>query len=160
MKRTILSIALIIGIAIVSCHTKSEKKITETVTPADVIIDVPYIEAKNYFVKNTFREDQLSNPKISSQKKFDAIFGMARTMSQNGRPTPIDFRKQYVIAIVNPVTDIATTLSVSSLKQKDNAIILNYDVEEGKKQSFSTQPLLLLVVDTTYQGEVITERNM
>lgn len=160
MKRTILTIALISCLAVVSCNTKSEKKTTETVAPADVATDVPYTEAKNYFVKNTFKEGQLSNPKISSQQQFDAVFGMARTMGENGKPTPIDFTRQYVIAIVIPVTNIATTLSVNTLKQKDNAIILNYDVEEGKKQSYSTQPALLLIVDSTYQGEVITERNM
>ncbi|TGD57996.1 hypothetical protein [Flavobacterium humi] len=160
MKRTIVTIALLIGVTIVSCNTKSEEKIPEAVIPASVATDVPYTEARNYFVKNSFREAQLSNPKISSQEKFEAIFGMARTMAKDGIPTPIDFSKQYVIAIINPVTDITTTLSVSTLKQKDNAIILNYDVEEGKKQSFSTQPFLLLVVDTTYQGEIITERNM
>ncbi|MGH2666453.1 hypothetical protein [Flavobacterium sp.] len=168
MKKTILTAAMVSSLTIASCNPKTEKSSTEkkpkntveTVAVSNVAADVPFTEAKNYFVKNTFKEDQLTNPKISTQAAFDAIFGIARTMKEDGKPTSIDFTKQYVIAIVNPVTDLETKLSAVTLKQKDNAIILNYDVQEGEKQSYSTQPLLLLIVDAKYQGEIIVERNM
>ena len=83
---------------------------------------------------------------------------MASTMSAGGKPTPIDFSKQYVIAIIRPVTDKATTLVVQSLLQKENDIILSYTKTEREKQSFNTRPFLLLIVDNTYNKNIVIKK--
>ena len=60
--------------------------------------DIPFIVTKNYFTKNTVKRGGLENPKIETKENFDGIFGAATTM--NGKPSEINFSKQYVIAVV------------------------------------------------------------
>ena len=124
----------------------------------NAVTNVPFTLAKNYFVKNTFKQDSLTNPEITTQKDFDAVFGMASTMSADGKPTPIDFSMQHVLAVIQPVTDKATTLTVESLTQKENNIVLNFSKAEGEKQSFSTRPYLLLIVDNKYNDKVKVQK--
>lgn len=151
----ILAIAIMASSVFASCNaTNTSKDDAQTETAQTTEIDVPFTEAQRYFVKNTYKEGQLTNPKISTQENFDKFFGMATTMGPNGKPTPIDFTKQYVIAVIGNVTDKATTLSVNSLKQKGDTITLRYKQLEGEKQSFTIQPLLLLRVDNQFQGSV------
>lgn len=121
--------------------------------------DVPFIEAKNYFLKNTYKPGDLKNPKITSQASFDALFGMATTMGEAGKPTIIDFSKQYVIAIIVPETNKATTLAVSSLKQAGKNITCTYTHTEGETLGYTLQPILLLVVDKKYDGKVKLQKS-
>ena len=73
----------------------------------------------------------------------------------NGKPTEINFSKQYVIAIVGDETDIATEMSPVSLQRDDkNQVTLNYKVRKGNKQSFKIRPLLIVVADKSYEGAV------
>ncbi len=65
--------------------------------------EVPYQEAKNYFVKNTYGEEENANLKIETQELFDKIFGPAPVMGEGGKPTAIDFAKQYVVAYIRLV---------------------------------------------------------
>jgi hypothetical protein len=161
MKNTI---AIMISLLFSACTTnttntditKDSAGFVDTTT--NTLNNIPFEEAKNYFVKNTFTADSLADPKIVTQKDFDAIFGMASTMSAGGKPTPIDFSKQYVIAIIRPVTDKATTLAVQSLLQKENDIILSYTKTEREKQSFNTRPFLLLIVDNTYNKNIVIKK--
>lgn len=154
MKIKILAIAICSILVVSACS--SDKKAGTPAAPESKSseTDVPFSEAKNYFVKNTFRDGDLANPKIASQADFDNIFGMATTMGEQGKPSPIDFSKQYVIVVIGKVTDKMTTMAVNSLKKSGNAITLNYSHKEGEKQTFSMQPFLLLVVDNEHQGEV------
>ncbi len=161
MKNTLLPLACIL---IFSCTTNTDKsvaveeKVDSNEIVAGAVSNIPFVEAKNYFVKNTFTADSLAAPKISSQKDFDVVFGAASTMSANGKPTPIDFTKQYAIAVIQPVTGKATTLSVNSLVQQENNIVLHYTKAEGEKQSFTTRPFILLIVDGTYSGDVVVKQ--
>ena len=161
MKNTIV---IMLSLLFFACATNTTNtNATEDSTgSADAITNavnnIPFEEAKNYFVKNTFKADSLTAPKIVTQKDFDAIFGMASTMSAQGKPTSIDFSKQYVIAVIQPATDKATTLKVESLTQKENDIILSYTKAEGEKQSFTTRPFLLLIVYNTYNGNIVVKK--
>jgi hypothetical protein len=74
-------------------------------------------------------------------------------MGQNGKPTVIDFSSQFAIALVLPVTDLATTIQPVGLeKGKDASIQVRYRIEVGSKQSYTSRPFLLLVVDKKYDG--------
>jgi len=115
---------------------------------------IPFIEAKRYFVKNTYKYGDLKNPKIDSQKKFDHIFGVGMVMG-NDNPTPIDFSKQYVIAVIEKETNRTTTLVPKALvRNNQKKIVFKYDIQEGEAQSSTTVPYLLLVVDKSYKGKV------
>jgi hypothetical protein len=45
-------------------------------------------------------------------------------------------------------------MSVHSLKQKGDTIVFTYRVKRGEKQSYTMRPMLMIVVDNKYKGEV------
>jgi len=116
--------------------------------------DIPYTIAQRYFVNNTYNEGDLVNPKITTREQFRKIFGMATVMGENGKPTVIDFSRQYVLSVIGELTDRKTEISLISLKQNANRILLNYKITEGERESVTIRPVLLLIVDNKYQGEV------
>ncbi len=161
MKRQIVALAIVTSILLTACHespktdqvavensTKVEAQ-SETLTKA-----IPYAIAKNYFVKNTFTK--LDNPKIETAEKFNEVFGMATTMGKDGKPTEIDFTKQYAIAVILPETDSLTTINPLSLsKNEQNDIVLTYQSKIGEKQSYKMRPSFIIIVDKAENGNVI-----
>ncbi|HTN16793.1 MAG TPA: hypothetical protein VL092_03865 [Chitinophagaceae bacterium] len=119
--------------------------------------DVPFRLAENYFVKNTVK--QLHNPKMETAEQFDAVFGMARTMSESSKPTAIDFSKEFVLAVILPETDTATSLKIQSVQQNEKGeLVLRYERISGEKQSYTTMPFLAIIVDkANYRGIVVQE---
>ena len=76
--------------------------------PAPKHEEVPYTKLERYFFKNN--AEIPTNPKIDTREQFDSLFGMATVMGPNGRPTEVDFAKQFVIAVVLPVTNQETEI--------------------------------------------------
>ena len=62
------------------------------ITQNNIQSDIPYIVAERYFLKNNVSD--ISEPKITTQKEFDELFGAAAVMGKNGMPTKIDFAKE------------------------------------------------------------------
>lgn len=118
--------------------------------------DIPFTEARNYFFAG---ERPFSGiVKITSQTAFDLQFGMAAVMGKDGTPTPIDFRKQFVIANLLPETDRQTKLNANSMRQiGPRRLLLNYSLEEGGRLSYTTRPMFLLIVSKKYQDWEIVE---
>ena len=81
-----------------ACHTSGKVDNftinVDAVSSATTAADVPYKVANGYFVRNDVKK--LPNGKISKQKDFEASFGMAAVMGNDGRPTEIDFNNQSV----------------------------------------------------------------
>lgn len=100
---------------------------------------ISFILAKNYFVKNTF--DSCGVYKIYNQDNFNRIFGMATVMGENGKPTPINFNNEGIIAIISNATDTLKTISVNS----DNKSI-NYNIINGEKLSYTIKPFQIIIV--------------
>mgnify|MGYP006878108711 CR=1 FL=1 len=99
--------------------------------------EIHFIVADRYFVNNTVKS--IDNPKITTKKEFDNLFGMATAMGTNGLPTEIDFTKQYVIAVIQPETDIDTRLTPVSLQYNNkNEIVFSYKISKGEKQTYVT----------------------
>ena len=113
---------------------------------------VPYSLAENYFVNNAVKDTIPA--KITSKEVFDRYFGTAATMGAGGTPTPIDFDKQYVIAVDHSTTDLKTEIIPEKLLQVGKSIEFHYKVTEGEKMSYSIHPLLILVVDNQYSGDL------
>jgi hypothetical protein len=152
-----ISIACCLSLFYFSACTKVYKQNT-TIVQSN-ITNVPYTEAKQYFVKNTYEVGSLKNPKITSREDFEHIFGTATTMSSNGLPTAIDFSKQYVIAIIPSSSFKLTTLTVNSLIKDNREIKLYYKQEEGIQQTFESQPCLVLIIDKFHDGIVKLYKN-
>jgi hypothetical protein len=155
MKTQLITLLAIVLTSATACQSKKEtilkpanQEITEAAAEA-----IPYVVAHNYFVKNTV--ESIENPKIETEEVFNTYFGMAATMNKDGKPTAIDFAKEYVIAVVLPKSDIATTIIPVSLKKEtDNGILFKYQIESVNKQSFISKPVLLLIVNKKYDGNV------
>lgn len=159
MVKGFLSVAVISILLAPSCNNgngKNEKtgnKQPTSDTSSAKSQDIPFIVAKNYFAKNIVPQGSLENPKLETKENFDSLFGAATTMS--GKPTEIDFSKQYVVAIIGDETDVATEISPISLQKNDkNEIRLTYRINKGNKQSFKIRPLLIVIVDKTHEGTV------
>lgn len=116
--------------------------------------EIHFIVADRYFVNNTVKS--IDNPKITTKKEFDNLFGMATAMGTNGLPTEIDFTKQYVIAVIQPETDIDTRLTPVSLQYNNkNEIVFSYKISKGEKQTYQIRPCLIVIVNKEATGDVV-----
>lgn len=110
--------------------------------------NVPYEVARNYFFRNG--QDIPSDPKITTAELFDQLFGMAAFMGKNGQPTPVDFDKQFALAIVLPVTNIATEITPVKVEAKGNQLFYSYAIKKGEQLSFSIQPVSIILLDRQF----------
>ena len=115
--------------------------------------DVPYTELEHYFFKNG--QDIPDNPIIDSEEAFVSLFGMAPILGESGKPTPIDFEKEFVIAVVNPVTEFHTEVKPVSLRMENGELVFTYNETVGEKQSWSMQPILLVKVSRKYENIIV-----
>lgn len=136
MKKLLLFLASVI--ALVSCKGSS---------------DVPFTELDRYYFKNG--QEIPGNPKIDSAEAFSELFGVAAVMGEEGQPTPVNWGKEFVIAVVNPVTDQATELTPESLSLENGELVFTYTETVGEKQSWTMRPILLIKVDRKYGAETI-----
>ena len=131
MKKILFAFAAIMALA--ACGNKQAATPTseDNVESSEVAFEV----AKNYFFKN----DQMipEYPKLVSEEEFTKLFGMATTMGEDGKPTAIDFTKQFVLAIVLPETDFATEIYPVKVEEKGDSLLYSYEVKTGEKQSFT-----------------------
>jgi hypothetical protein len=112
-----------------------------------------YRVAKNYFVQ--YNVEQLQSVKIDTKEKFSEIFGMATTMGPEGKPTAIDFEKEYVIAVLHPETNSETHIEPLELqKYESSEMELSYRIKTGGKQSYSTRPFFALIVEKSETGNI------
>lgn len=117
---------------------------------------VSFTEARNYFFRND--APMPASLKITSHDEFDRYFGMATTMGDDGQPTPIDFSRRFVIAKVLPATAVETEITDVSLDETGaGELRLRYRISRGRKMSYTTQPLLILIVDAKYADHHITD---
>jgi hypothetical protein len=112
--------------------------------------NVNFTVAKNYFFKNGAVIPD--NPKISSADEFQKLFGMAAVMGKDGIPTAIDFSKQFVLAVVLPVTDVYTEIQPVDVKVINGELVYEYSVKTGEKMTYSMRPMALIVLDREYDG--------
>ena len=114
--------------------------------------NIPFTEAYNYFVRN-----DVTTPvpaKICSQDEFERYFGMAAFMGKNGQPTPIDFSKQFAIAVVLPETNHSTELHAKNLTDNGQKLTFTYHAEVAPEENTWTQvPMLLIFVDRQYERD-------
>lgn len=148
MKKIAFMFVLFAGIASSSMGQKSKNK-------KEKQAQVSYTVANRYFVNNTVPDGAFVVPKITTQEAFDQLFGMAPVMGENGMPTPIDFEKQYVIAVVDAVINKSVNLSAKSLTEKNGVLTLTYEKIEGQEVSSAYfRHCLIVIVDKKHTGNV------
>ena len=146
-----IKILLLLVIAAFSACTASREPLLQN-TP------VKFTEAHNYFLRQWQSLPQLS--KITSSESFGQTFGAATTMGEEGRPTPIDFDRLFALCIVLPATDRETRIILHEISDSSQQLCIKYHVEMGERQSYTMQPLCILLVDKKYERrEVILIKN-
>lgn len=115
---------------------------------------IKYSEVNGYFVKNTWKSNKQKVLKFTSQAQLEKVFGMATVMGENGKPTPVDFTKSCVIALVLPKTDALIDLKVLGLEKINKQIALTYSYIEKGKTTAIIQPFLLIQMDKTIKGKI------
>lgn len=115
--------------------------------------EVPYKEAKNYFVKSNI-DAAIGSPKFETQQEFEKVFGMATTMGENGKPTPIDFSKEFVVAQIEDPSTQTIELKPVSIRKNSNILEIKYKRIAGENQSYTTQTAMILIIDRKYEGDV------
>lgn len=155
MNRTLLisAITAVTCIAIVSCNTDSSKmKESVTRSSAEVTsVEIPYQTVNNYFINNDI--DKVPEL-ITTQSEFTKCFGMATVMGNDGKPTDIDFNKQFVIVTAAPETDIATAITPVSLEKVGDSLVFTCKMLQEEQQSYTTHPFVMVKVDRQYEGPV------
>lgn len=122
---------------------------TMTVNAADKLVNFTVL--RNYFHNNN--APALSSPLITSKKAFDEQFGEAAFMGKNGQPTPVNFSKNAVLAIVLPETNKDIDIdSVKVTESGKNELTLAYTVHEGAERSYYTKPLQLMAISKKYKS--------
>ncbi|HEY9551818.1 MAG TPA: hypothetical protein VIQ97_05995 [Prevotella sp.] len=111
--------------------------------------EVPYTVVRNYFF--TDEKPLPITPKITDEHIFHSMFGMAAVMGIDGQPTKINFKKEFVVAVVYPPTDRHTELSPLSLHDDGETLTFTYKEQIGQKNTWTMQPMLIIAVNRKYQ---------
>lgn len=108
---------------------------------------INYTELANYYVLNNVDVSKTQRLVINSQQTFEAYFGEAAVMGRNGQPTMVNFKTQYVLAVVLPETDRQTEVIPGEVVQNGNTIVMNYRVNKGAKTTYRMVPFAAIAID-------------
>lgn len=151
----LLAASVLPGVASASSAAGGETRIATKA--GDALTTVPYTVANGYVLRSCVAD--ISYPVISSEAEFRGLFCNADSAVCGGVHTAIDFRRNYVIAVVLPAVEVETAIAPVSLQRDaDNVITLKYRVKQGERSVPETHPTLILIVDRKYVGEVRTAR--
>ena len=147
MKKILLTFTM--SLVMAACTNKPVTTVENIEESSEVAFEI----AKNYFFKN---DQQIpSSPKITTEEEFNKLFGMATVMGKDGKPTAIDFTKQFALAIVLPVTDTATEITPVKVEAKSDSLFYTYEAKTGEKQTYSIQPVSIIILDKQYEDNEI-----
>lgn len=162
MKKQLV-IAFVSLCFICSCSKSSNvphQKNTDHQLPTNETADIPFEIASHYFIKNTAYNKDLTSTVISDSIKFDSIFGVAAVMGPGGVPKPIDFKTKFVVALIDAESDRSPSFDILTIeKDQKGEVIVNYEYNQSEeKQSFTTRPCSIIVLDKKQEGNVIFNR--
>lgn len=156
MMKTTISILLLTLMFSVSCRNTNKNAASKEVNTTDTasVAEVPYTVAERYFVNNTVQDSILTRV-ITSRNDFDKYFGMAAVMGEDGKPTPVDFSTQFVLAVINKESDREVKVTPLSLSVIGEKVKLKYKIQTGEEQqAFTSRVPLILIVNKKYQKDV------
>ncbi len=145
MKKTIFLSIVALGMLLGSCAVNLSG------------VTANYHRASNYFVNNNF-PDGTHKLVIENQQDFDMVFGEGAVMGRNGQPTKVDFRHQFVVAVILPVTNRQTVIETALVRRLNDRLYFSYIIEEGHATNYSMRPFTAVVVDRNEPGDVVFQR--
>jgi len=137
---------------LVSCKpsattTDADSKTNPTEQASPTVKSAPFtpIPLQGYFVRNTVATTKaVQIHLIANADEFEAMFGMAKTMTNE--ITPIDFQTQNVVAIFTEPSETTTTIELPSVSTEGASIRVGYKLVTGDKQTFTSSALTLFTV--------------
>ena len=141
MKKSIFAFATLL--TMVACVNK-----TATNAENEEIGEVPFEVARNYFYKHNVG---VPSTKITTEEDFSKHFGMATRMGEEGKPTEIDFEKQFVVDFILPASKWQMEINPLKVEVKGNMLLYSYDINVGKKQSYLSQPISIIIIDKEFE---------
>ena len=154
VKRYSLMAIIVMMLVLSACSGKvANLSQNETPAPKEVSFEV----AKHYFLNRG--QEIPGNPKITTQEEFSKLFGMAAVMGKDGMPTKIDFSKQFVVALVRPITNIEEEIIPVKVEEIGDTLRYTYEIKTGEEQSYSMQPLSIIILDKQYENKEIILNN-
>jgi len=144
MKSKLLTALALVGVLLltVQCSTLNEfNRIEKGASP------ISYQTLDNYFVRNDVECKKLQKLIFDNENDFHAYFGEAATMGSNGMPTEVNWKTQYVMAVVLPETDRSTTVTPIKVSQNGVSVILYYQVKRGSRNSYTMVPFTAVALD-------------
>ena len=119
---------------------------------------ISFITGKNYFVKNTYDNQEVQTLKIETQEQFEKIFGPATLMGGNGVPTEINFDTQFIIAIVDTISSYKEIcMQPMYLVYENDDLVLHYQKTIGEDMTSTMRNKIISIVDKKFAGNVKSE---
>lgn len=143
MKKSVFAFATLL--TMVACVNK-----TTTNVENEKNGEVPFEVASNYFYNHNVG---IPSPKITTGEDFSKYFGMATRMGAEGKPTEIDFSKQFVVDFILPASKWQMEISPLKVETKDDTLFYSYDIKVGDKQSYLTQPVSIIIIDKEFEKQ-------
>ena len=151
MKRFFIFTVLGAMLGLLVCCGTHKKAFSE-------VRNVEFTVLRNYY----FNSDAIvpANPVVTTREQFEKLFGAAAVMGKDGIPTAIDFKRQFVIGIVLPLTNDETEVVPTHLTTDGKMLVLYYKVNMGARNMSSTmRPMALVAVDRLcLAGECLLQR--
>lgn len=141
MKKLTIILSLTI-VALFCCQCATSKQYRQAMKGAK---SIPFKTLENYYVRNDVKHDQLQRFIFDNQQDFDAVFGPASLMG--GLPTDINWKRQFVVAVLLPETNRPTMVTPMDVKQSPGNIIFYYQVNRGRKTSYTLVPFAAVALD-------------
>ena len=145
MKKILFAFAALLAMA--ACNDKTSTSVENKESG-----EVPFTVAKNYFFNHNVG---IPGTKITTQEDFQKHFGMATTMGEEGKPTAIDFSKQFVVDVILPGSQWPLEINPLKLETKGDTLFYSYDIKVGQKQSYWSQYISVIVIDKEYERQEV-----
>lgn len=145
MRKTLI-ISMVSAMALLSSCAVNLQGVTANYTPMN-----------NYYVNN-YLKGGTHKLVIHNMQDFESVFGAAAVMGRNGQPTSIDFRHQFVIAVILPETSRQTQIETVMVNRVGDRLYYSYIIREGHMTSYTTRPFAAVVVDRNEPSDVVFQR--
>ncbi|MBP5560846.1 MAG: hypothetical protein J6X70_03480, partial [Muribaculaceae bacterium] len=122
-----------------------------------------YGQLDNYYVINDYYnqyyyDNSASKLVITDSYEFRQVFGQASINNRYGVPTDVDFRREFVVAVILPVTNRYTEIEPVSVNREGDRVYFTYQVYRGAMQSYYTQPFTAVVLDRRDLVEIVFQQ--
>lgn len=112
---------------------------------------VPFTTLEHYYVRNNAASNHVQRLILDTKEDFEAYFGEGAVMG--GMPTDINWRRQYVIALLLPVTNKQTMITPKEVKQSPGNVILYYQVNTGRKTQYTLMPFVAIALERSEEPQ-------